>query len=415
MVWSGPEEPSCDVNLVHPVYDEVGFSGINSLTVLGYAKGFNMNGTSPVAAGFKLPLVDMQPVVKLLGGVGTGYPDMDGNGITDQVIVNSDTDETWGAFPQDTGDGVSNPAYQMLPSLPPDDFRVLGFPDLDGDGNTDYCVQHIATGWNYCYGMSGNTIIWEGPIPSLGDYITLGFPDLDGVNGQDVCLQHSTGPSLSGYTYCYLVEVDLKGGGELPPPTWPREGPIPSPEGYSTLGFPQLAAGGAREYCVVIMPGGTYTYCYQFNATGNSETDTFGIVTEGSIPGPKTSSYKTFGFPQLDKLAGDDTCVRVKEGEPDPGFSVCYMAADPWTDTWSAGEVIPFLPTDYSSLNWPDLDCNQKQDYVIQHDPSKYTVAYLRGNGQFGPPVGNISPDNSLYTTKAWAINGKDPLPQQPQ
>jgi hypothetical protein len=401
MAWSGPAV--CNGS-VHPIYDAVGNSGINSLITLGYAKGFNMDGTSPVdPAGFHLPRVDMQPDVKLLGGVGTGYPDMDGNGITDQVIVNSSSRETWGAFPEDTGNGVSNPAYEMLPSLPPDGYRALGFPDLDGDGNTDYCVQHIATGFSWCYGMQGSTIIWQGAIPSLGNgYVTLGFPDLDGVNGQDVCLQVSGG----GYTYCYLVQVDNNA------PIWPREGPIPSPSGFSTVGFPQLAAGGAREYCVVAS-NDQFTYCYEFNATGTSATDTFGIDAEGQIPGPPSPGYETVGFPQLDALYGDDTCIRWTGG-----YSVCYLAGASWSvDAWT-DEVIPNLPTSsgYVALGWPDLNCDQKQDYVIQHDPeinpTKYTVAYLRGDGSFGSAVGGIPPANSLYTTKAWAINGKDPLPE---
>jgi len=315
--WAGPPPAGCDTP---PAFDTAGNSGILIKHSSGYTYGYNMDGISTIGEG---GLPEVPAGYTLLGGSEIGWPDLDGNGVTDFVIQDA-SGYTYAYLMQDSGTFVSVLSEAAVPGLPDSAYSTIGFPDLNGDDNSDICIQHTG-GFTYCYLMDGTTVLDEGQVPGLPtvDYATIGFPDLDGLNGGDIVIQH-----IGGYTYAYLMNGL----------TSSSDGAVPGPPaaGYSTIGFPDLD--GLNGSDIVIQHTGGYTYAYLMNGLASS--------SDGPVPGPPAAGYSSIGFPDLNCDSNADVMIQHTGG-----YTYAYLMSGL---TSTSDGAVPAPPTGYTTLPWEE-------------------------------------------------------------
>ena len=370
LAGGGGPPPDVPGQQVAPTFDAVtGNSGI-MVENSGFTFGYNMSGLTVDGSG-ALPAVPAGSTLSVNDALGS--PDFDGNGVNDIVITNADGTQV-GYLLQDSGTFVSVLATGALPVLPPG-YSLLGWPDLNGDGNSDMVMQHTG-GYTVAYLMTGLTAGAAAQVPGLptaSGYTTIGFPNLDGLNGADIVVQHS-----GGYTVAYLMNGT----------TVLSSGAVPGLVGYSTVGFPNLD--GAAGQDIVLQHSGGYSVAYLMNGLA---------VTEGPTQVPGLANY-TSSFPNLDGANGDDVVLQHTGG-----YSVGYLMAG--TTVSSSGQV-PGLPTaaGYSTIGFPNLDSLNGQDIVVRHSGG-YAFAYLM-NGLTASSSGAV-PAPVGYTTvgwdNAWSVN----------
>jgi len=251
---------------IPPVFESGSPSGIAILEDGGYFYGYNMDGLTVTGEG---ALPSLPAGYSLVAGAKIGWPDLDGNGISDVVIQHSGGYQ-YAYLMQDSGTFVDVLDEGAIPALPPE-YTVLGWPDLDGDGDTDLVIQHSG-GYTYAYLMNGLNVQSEGQVPGLptATYSTIGFSNLDGLMGDDIVIQED-----GGYTYAYLMNGTSVAD----------EGPVPGlpTATYSTIGFPNLDDANGGD--IVIQEDGGYTYAYLMNGLS--------IADEGQVPGLPTTTYST--------------------------------------------------------------------------------------------------------------------------
>jgi len=371
--FAGAGPPPTVAEQVNPTFDTNGNSGIVILEAGGFTFGYNMSGTTVTGSG---ALPQLPPGYSLAVNDAVGWPDFDGNGVSDIVIQEAGGYQV--AFLlQDDGNFASVLASGPIPNLPPG-YSLLGWPDLDGDGDSDMVMQE-AGGFTVAFLMDGLTAGPATQVPGLpgnGSYRTLGFPDLDGANGADIVIQEA-----GGFTFGYIMNgTTVSSSGQVPG--------LPSAGSYSTIGFPDLDGSGSND--IVIQEAGGFTFAYLMNGLAAS--------SQGQVPGLPTSggTYSTIGFPNLDGLNGDDIVIQEVGG-----YTVAYLM-DGLTQL-SSGQV-PGLPSagSYATIGFPNLDNADGQDIVIQ-EAGGFTFGYLM-NGLTTSSSGALPglPSVGSYSTVSW-------------
>jgi len=308
---------------IPPVFESGSPSGIVIQEAGGFLYGYNMAGLATTGEGALPPI---PAGYTLVAGDKMGWPDLDGNGISDIVIQHTGGFQ-YAYLMQDSGTFVSVLSEGPIPALPAG-YVVLGWPDLDGDGDTDLVIQE-PSGFTFAYLMNGLTVDNSGAVPGLpsATYSTIGFPDLDGANGDDIVIQDA-----GGFTFAYLMNGLVESSsGQIPG--------LPTAT-YSTIGFPNLD--GADGDDIVIQEAGGFTYAYLMN----------GLTTasEGPVPGLPTVTYTTIGFPNLDDANGADIVIQEAGGYtyaylmnglatasegPVPGLPTVTYTTEPWAESWA--------------------------------------------------------------------------------
>ncbi|MBJ18159.1 MAG: hypothetical protein CL933_01930 [Deltaproteobacteria bacterium] len=334
----------------------------------GYTYGYNMSGTSVAGQGALAAVAGYQ----VQAGGSLGWPDLDGNGISDLVIVHTSGYQYAYLLQDDGADFVSVLSEGAIPNIPAGS-SLLGWADLDGDGNDDMILQDDTTGATIAHLMSGLTASSSGAVPGLpdhGGYSTIGFPDLDGNGNADIVIQSS-----SGYAYAYLMS-GLSVSSEGPVPS------APDVQGYSTVGFPDLDGDGDAD--IVIQHSGGFAFGYLMSGT----------TTSSSGPVPGVAGYQIIGFPDLDAQNGSDIVLQHSGG-----YTVGFLMAGL---TSLSNGALPSLAAanGYSSIGFPNLDATEGADIVWQHSGG-YTYGYLLdGTSSTGDGALPTAPPG--YTTLGW-------------
>ena len=380
-VWAGAGPPGNTI-VVPPVFDSAGTSGmITEAPSNGYSVGYNLNTAGPAVGSGTL---NQNPDYRNAGGPQVGYPDLDGNGITDLVRVNSAGNIVATLF-SDAGTWVSEISSGNILNLPAG-FVILGWPDLNGDGNDDLVIQDSQTGASIGYLMNGLTVTSSGQLPGLpaqGGYSTIGFPDLDGINGADLAIQSS-----SGFTFAYILTDGLNdaSSGQIPG--------APDANAWSTIGFPDLDGNGTAD--IALQEAGGFTFAALMNGLTES--------SRGQIPGLPAgqAGWTTIGFPDLDAQNGGDI-VSQHSG----GYTIAALLNG--TATLSGPTAIRGLPAGqagWSTIGFPQLDGANGADYVMRHSGG-YTFGVLM-NGLSEDGSGVLPSQNSsidaLEWEQAWAV-----------
>ena len=370
---AGTGPPPADPTQVNPSFDSDGTSGIVIVEAGGYVFGYNMDGLTEEGSG---ALPALPPGYTLACNDTVGWPDFDGNGVSDIVIQEA------GGFQvaflmQVSGNFVSVLSSGPIPNLPPT-YTLLGWPDLDGDGDSDMVMQEPG-GFTVAFLMNGLTAGPATQVPGLpgnGSYRTLGFPDLDGVNGADIVIQEA-----GGYTVGYL----MNGTTASAPVALPS---LLSSNGYTTLGFPNLDGMAGQD--IVWQQSGGFTFAYLLDGTSTP-------TGSGQVPGlPSSGTYTTIGFPNLDAQNGHDIVIQEAGG-----YTVGYLMNGVME---MSNGPIPGLPSagTYTTIGFPNLDNMDGQDVVIQ-EAGGYTYGYIMdglSSTSDGPLPG--LPSVGSYSTVSW-------------
>ncbi len=378
---AGPAGPECDV--VAPNFNaSTGSSGLwffNSGT--GENAGADQNDGTTSGSGALPDLISGD--FTNLGDDVYGYPDLNGDGITDTVQVSSGG-YTYAYIMESDGAGWLQVADDgAVPGLITSDFKWVGFPDLNGDNKTDLC-QATATGFIYCYLMDGLTVLGSGQIagPITVDFKIIGFTDMDGNGSDDTVIQHP-----GGFTYTYLMEPD---GGTFVQTL--DQGPTGSliTTDFATTAFTDIN-GDDKSDIVTQHPGG-FTYVFLQDGITN--------ISQGAIAGLITTDFVTVGFPDMDGNGFADHVMQATSG-----FTYAYLTESDggtFVQTKGAGEVSPPITPDFARRGFPDLNCDGKADITYQASGG-FTVAYLAGSSGFAdtatqvtleaPPAGSVTRD----------------------
>jgi hypothetical protein len=357
LAFAGPGGAACDS--VAPNWNvTTGSSGLWFLNnVSGTSSGVDQDAGVTTGSG-PLPTL-INPTFSLLGDDVLGYPDLNGDGITDVVMVAS-TGFTFGYILQDNGGGFLNVATSgPLPALINPDYRYVGLPDLNGDGKTDLCQIHTG-GFTFCYLMDGLTTLGSGPIdgPINTDFRIIGFTDLDNLNGDDTVIQSNT-----GFTYSYLLVPDgtfVQTGDEG------ATGSLINTD-FSTIGFPDLNGDDKSDILIQSDTGFTYAFLQ----------DGITLISKQSINGLINTDFVTLGFPDMDGDGNSDHVIASNTGftyaylqEPDGGTGVQLKAE---------GTLDPPVSSVFERRGFPDLDCDGDADITYQADTG-FTLGYLAGD-----------------------------------
>ena len=367
----GGAPPTNSVVEVAPIFETTGNSGIVIVEAGGYSVGFNMSGTTTTG---QTVLPNVPAGYTLLGDSDGGWPDLDGNGFTDFVIQHTGG-YTYAFLLQDAGTGVSILGEGALTALPAG-FSHVAWVDLDGDNDTDRVIQNSAGG-AYAFLMDGLTLEGSGALPQPpAGWSTLGFPDLDGANGADMVVQRE-----DGATYAYILNgTAISSQGQVPGLSQAQ---------YITIGFPDLD--GINGADIVIQEAGGSTTGYIMN--GVSET------ASGQLAGLPTTAYSTLGFPDLNGDGSDDVVIQHTGG-----YTVAYIS-DGVSAPTASGQIPGFPVTGgYSTIGFPNFDDDNGADIAIQA-ASGYTFAYLMdATGLTAASSGSVPglPGNGSYTTQTW-------------
>jgi hypothetical protein len=359
--------PAGCANPVRPVFDDAsGNSGVfNHNAGALTSGGANMNGGTIVGQGALPALLDNTFVLQN-GALGyPDQPDFDGNGITDMVQQTPAGFAFGSLLASDGGGWVQQSLGAQIPGPITPDFKTLAYPDINGDGKSDICIQH-PNKFTYCYLMDGLTILGEGQIkgPITIDFVSLAFQDMNGDGTQDHIIQHP-----NGFTYVYLLVPD---GGTFV--TTNVEGAVCGliTTEYYSLAFPDLNGDGNSD-CVIQHPNG-FTYAYLQDGIINLSKD--------QIPGPITIDFVSTGFPDINNDGFSDSIIRdvggftyAYEMKPDGGIFV---------DVLAEGALSPPPTAAFVDTGYPDLECDGNADLTYQ-EPGGFSVAYLSLGGAPAP------------------------------
>lgn len=359
--------PAGCTNPIRPVFDDAsGNSGVFISNAGARAnRGANMDSGTIVGQGTLPGLIDSTFVLQN-GALGyPDQPDFDGNGITDMVQQTADGFAFGSLLASDGGGWVQESLGAQIPGPITPDFKTLAYPDINGDGKSDICVQHPG-GFTYCYLMDGLTILGEGQIPGpiTVEFVSLAFQDMNGDGTQDHIIQHP-----GGFTYVYLLVPD---GGSFV--TSNEAGALCSliTTEFVSLAFPDLNGDGKSD-CVIQHFGG-FTYAYLQDGITN--------LSQDQIPGPITTDFVSTGFPDINDDGFSDHVIRASGGftyayemQPDGGTFVNVLAE---------GALSPPPTTAYVDKGYPDLGCDGNADLAYQ-EPGGFTVAYLSAGGAPAP------------------------------
>ena len=366
-----PQPPTDSVVEVAPIFETTGNSGIVIVEAGGYSVGFNMSGTT-TSGQTRLPNVPAG--YTLLGDSDGGWPDLDGNGFTDYVIQHTGG-YTYAFLLQDAGTDVAILDEGALTALPPG-FSHVAWVDLDGDGDTDRVIQNSAGG-AYAFLMEGLTQQGAGPLPQPpAGWSTLGFPDLDGLNGADMVVQRAS----DGAAYAYILNgTAISSQGQVPGLSQAQ---------YTTIGFPDLD--GINGADIVIQEADGSSMGYIMN--GVSET------ASGQLASLPTTEYGTLGFPDLNGDGKDDVVMQHTGG-----YTIAFIS-DGVNAPTASGQVpgLPIAPSGYSTIGFPNLDDDNGADIAIQA-ATGYTVAFLMDSTGLAVASQGPVPGLTGYTTQTWA------------
>ncbi|MCH9693210.1 MAG: FG-GAP-like repeat-containing protein [Gammaproteobacteria bacterium] len=84
----------------------------------------------------------------------------------------------------------------------PEDWKVAGGGDYDGDGNSDILWRNISTGQNFMYLMNGAVVANASSVTTVStDWIVAGGGDFDGDGNSDILWRNT----VNGQNYMYLM------------------------------------------------------------------------------------------------------------------------------------------------------------------------------------------------------------------
>ena len=194
------------------------------------------------------------------------------------------------------------------------DYRVVGTPDLDGDGISDVLFQSQNDGSIYCWGMQEVTSIYQAPTVNRANTVgnltdpnwqVVGTPDLNGDGIGDILFRHRTTGAIS----YWLLSTGLVNGS--------LQTQIAASGYLDPYGNPNLIVAGTPD----LNGDGYPDVLYQNPATGEVScwllrgTTTIYSATINTI----AATYRAVAF---SKLFGDGVSSIVWE-EPSSG-KICY-------------------------------------------------------------------------------------------
>lgn len=380
LAGGGPSGPTGPV--VSPVFNgSTGAAGyIIEEPTIGFIYGYTLDGVSaPAGEGAISVLSGFTSQV----GDGRGIPDFDGNGVADLVILNSTTGQLLGLLLDASGGFVTVSSQADLPGVPTG-AEVLGYPDLDGDGNSDLVIQDPTTGVTSGFIMDGLTVESSGQLPGLpttDGFETIGFPDLDGDGSDDMVIQSDT-----GFSFAYLMNgLSVASQGALPS--------LESSQGFSTAGFPDLD--GDDDADLVLEHTGGFIFGYELD----------GLTEVSSRALASLDGYSVAGFPDLDPANNNGADLVIQHTG---GFTVGITTGASLAE--QAIGALPSLATanGFSILGFPNLDAAGSQDLVFQHTGG-FTYGYIL-DGAFGISSEGALPDTPAgYTALNWGDAGTLP------
>ena len=134
-----------------------------------------------------------------------GTPDLNGDGVPDVLLQYGTTGQpyAWILNADQTAivsSGNLTASGAALGSLP--NWNVVATPDLNHDGKSDVVLQNSATGAVYYWLMNGNAVIGQGSLWNGGDnkFRLFAMPDLNGDGVADALFQYSTTGNISSWT-----------------------------------------------------------------------------------------------------------------------------------------------------------------------------------------------------------------------
>ncbi|HLV79761.1 MAG TPA: VCBS repeat-containing protein [Chthonomonadaceae bacterium] len=172
-----------------------------------------LNGTSVVSGDY---LVDPGQIPAGWQIVGT--PDLDGDGYADILWQNANTAAVY--YWLLNGTTVTGGDYILDPNQISTDWQIVGTPDLNGDGWPDVLWQNTSDGSVYYWLMQGPNIVGGDYLVNPGqvspDWRIVGTPDLNGDGAPDILWQNTSDGSvyywlLNGTNFIsgdYLVQPD---------------------------------------------------------------------------------------------------------------------------------------------------------------------------------------------------------------
>ena len=165
-----------------------------------------------------------------------GTPDLDGDGYSDILWQNTNTAAVY--YWLLNGTTVTGGDYILDPYQLSTDWQIVGTPDIDGDGWPDILWQNTANGAIYYWLMQGPNIV-------NGDYLVdayqvptqwriVGTPDLNGDGAPDILWQNED----NGAVYYWLMNgIDFISGDYL-------VNPHQVPTQWQIVGVPDLNGDG---------------------------------------------------------------------------------------------------------------------------------------------------------------------------
>jgi hypothetical protein len=222
--------------------------------------------------------------------VSLGFHDLNGDGYDDHVIQH-EGGFTYAYLLRPDGMGFIESFDQgPLASLPTADFRVIGFPDLNGDGKQDLVIQ-ADTGFTYAFLLDGLEVVSQGEFASLlaSEFQTVGFPDLNGDGYADHVMS-----SPSGFTYAFLAEPELEGDFIAIRDMGPVAS-APTPD-FQLLGFPDYNCDGRAD--IAYRDSSTHITASLSGASGLSDSATpLQLISQPDVP--RDSFDETLRYEQV--------------------------------------------------------------------------------------------------------------------
>jgi hypothetical protein len=129
------------------------------------------------------------------------FSDFDNDGRSDILWRHSVTGENY-VYPMQGTAILGGEGY--LRAVPDANWQIVGIGNFDGQGGADILWRNDATGENYIYLMSGNSIVGEGYIRTVADrsWRVVGVGDFNGDGKDDILWRRN----LGGENYVYLMD-----------------------------------------------------------------------------------------------------------------------------------------------------------------------------------------------------------------
>ncbi len=309
----------------------------------GYTLGYLIDGVDAPLDSSAIPGTNVAA-----GYTTSGFPDLNGDGNSDKIV-----EHTTGYSVAYLLDGVGAPLESgaIAGTNVAAGYTTSGYPDLNGDGKADKVIEHTSSGYSVGFLMNGLERTAAGPIAGTNvaaGYRTIGYPDLDGDHKADKVIEHT-----SGYTVAFLMNgLTVKDAA-------PISGTNVA-AGYATSGFPDLNNDGKADKVIEHTSG----YTVAFLMDGTTTLDSFPIAATNVAAG-----YSTLGYPDLNGDGHADKVVGHTSG-----FTVAFIMKN---GVVQDAKSIPGTPAGYGHVGFADLNGDLNEDRIIRKDTDGITVAFL--------------------------------------